>query len=137
MHAQARYAYDLAGEIIPLVGCVETNDTPEGLTLKYDFRRFCSCVPGRTDNLNVQGVGRLGPYHAMTHADSQHNHAVIVISRTPLLAADIILILVTWAKLRDRRHLREIGQSNRMSLSNILFQDGMSFCATGAHDSDL
>ncbi len=58
-----------------------------------------------------------------------------IISRVPLIAADILLIYITWTKLRGWIGLTEIRQSNckRLSLSVILFHGGRSPCITTLH----
>ncbi|RDX40556.1 hypothetical protein OH76DRAFT_1490192 [Lentinus brumalis] len=51
--------------------------------------------------------------------------AVTVISRVPLIVADMLLIYITWTKLNARSSLRDIQQlGKRRSLSEILFRDG-------------
>ncbi|KAI0714146.1 hypothetical protein C8T65DRAFT_828873 [Cerioporus squamosus] len=45
----------------------------------------------------------------------------VLISRVPLIVADLILIYITWTKLSSRDALKNIGQSKRLSLSTILF----------------
>ncbi|KAI0700844.1 hypothetical protein C8T65DRAFT_789842 [Cerioporus squamosus] len=49
---------------------------------------------------------------------------VIIISRVPLVIADVLLIYITWAKLSTRDALRNIQQAKRLSLSDILLRDG-------------
>ncbi len=51
---------------------------------------------------------------------------VVIISRVPLIVADILLICITWIKLNSRSALKGIQQSRRLSLSDILFRDGAS-----------
>ncbi|KAI0682958.1 hypothetical protein C8T65DRAFT_595699 [Cerioporus squamosus] len=55
---------------------------------------------------------------------SNTNHLVVIISRVPLIVADILLIYITWTKIRGRGALRDLQQSKRMSLSDILFCNG-------------
>ncbi|TFK85283.1 hypothetical protein K466DRAFT_495031, partial [Polyporus arcularius HHB13444] len=59
------------------------------------------------------------------HLLIQAIRTVIIISRVPLVVADILLIYVTWVKLSSREALRGIRQSRRPSLSDVLFCDGM------------
>ncbi len=47
------------------------------------------------------------------------------ISRVPLIVADMLLIYITWTKLSSKDALRGLGQSKRLSLSDILFRSGM------------
>ncbi|TFK85763.1 hypothetical protein K466DRAFT_600885 [Polyporus arcularius HHB13444] len=50
--------------------------------------------------------------------------AIVFISRVPLIVADMLLIYITWTKLSSKDALRGIGQSKRLSLSDILFRSG-------------
>ncbi len=51
----------------------------------------------------------------------------MIISRVLLIAADILLICITWTKLNGGPGtLRIMQQSKRLSLSDILIRDGMS-----------
>ncbi len=53
-------------------------------------------------------------------------HTEIVISRVPLIVADMILIYITWTRLSSRDALRvDLRRSKRPSLQDILFRDGM------------
>ncbi|TFK91445.1 hypothetical protein K466DRAFT_660057 [Polyporus arcularius HHB13444] len=65
--------------------------------------------------------------HAIVHAHPG-DCAVIIISRVPVIIADMLLIYITWAKLSSRGALRDVRQpqagSKRLSLSDILFRDG-------------
>ncbi|TFK79705.1 hypothetical protein K466DRAFT_415623 [Polyporus arcularius HHB13444] len=45
---------------------------------------------------------------------------VIIISRVPLIVADVLLIYITWTKLGSRVH-------TRLSLSDILLRDGIKY----------
>ncbi|TFK78947.1 hypothetical protein K466DRAFT_668283 [Polyporus arcularius HHB13444] len=62
---------------------------------------------------------RLSPFNLLTRS-------VVIISRIPLIAADILLIYITWIKLStwgaSSRYMR---QSKRLSLSDILFRGGV------------
>ncbi|KAI0719766.1 hypothetical protein C8T65DRAFT_736332 [Cerioporus squamosus] len=53
-----------------------------------------------------------------------HGTAVVIISRVPLIAADTLLIYITWTKLSSWAALRDIRTSKRLSLSDILFHGG-------------
>ncbi|RPD68604.1 hypothetical protein L226DRAFT_540612 [Lentinus tigrinus ALCF2SS1-7] len=55
---------------------------------------------------------------------------LLYISRIPLIVADTLLICITWSKLISREALRGIGQSKRLSLSDVLLRDGTSLCIT-------
>ena len=61
----------------------------------------------------------------LVHALTQ-DHVVILISRVPLILADILLIGITWMKLSSQGVLRDIQGSKRLSLQDILFRNGMS-----------
>ncbi|KAI0719741.1 hypothetical protein C8T65DRAFT_725181 [Cerioporus squamosus] len=69
-------------------------------------------VPGAVLGLSLAPVGaNLTP-------------AVVIISRVPLITADILLIYITWTKLSSWAALRDIRFSKRLSLSDILFHGG-------------
>ncbi|TFK82697.1 hypothetical protein K466DRAFT_666337 [Polyporus arcularius HHB13444] len=50
--------------------------------------------------------------------------SVTIISRVPLVVADILLIYITWTKLSNGDVLRGIRRSKRLSLPNVLLRDG-------------
>ncbi|TFK85292.1 hypothetical protein K466DRAFT_588226 [Polyporus arcularius HHB13444] len=50
---------------------------------------------------------------------------VVIISRVPLIAADILLVYITWTKLSSSATLADIRQSKRRSLSDTLFRGGI------------
>ncbi|KAI0697836.1 hypothetical protein C8T65DRAFT_698010 [Cerioporus squamosus] len=54
------------------------------------------------------------------------NIRLTITSRVPLIAADILLIYITWTQLSRREALRHIQRSKRLSLSDILFRDVIS-----------
>ncbi|KAI0714139.1 hypothetical protein C8T65DRAFT_806409, partial [Cerioporus squamosus] len=54
----------------------------------------------------------------------------VIVSRTPLIVADILLIYVTCTKLSSRDTLRGIGQSRRMTMSDILLRSGVIYLCT-------
>ncbi|TFK94810.1 hypothetical protein K466DRAFT_475515 [Polyporus arcularius HHB13444] len=89
------YGYQFSGENFPPFGCLRTGD----LTVGHR------------------------PY-ALTHTDPQ-NCTVVILSRAPLIVADILLIYITWTKLRSCAALTDIRQSKRLSLSDILFRGGI------------
>ncbi|RDX41574.1 hypothetical protein OH76DRAFT_1489395 [Lentinus brumalis] len=97
------YAYQLSGENFSLFGCLGTDNTSATLTL-----RFVSL-------------------YVITHtvADAaQGNPTVTIISRVPLIAADILLIYITWYKLSSWDALKAIRPSKRLQLSDVLFRGG-------------
>ncbi|TFK82270.1 hypothetical protein K466DRAFT_590631 [Polyporus arcularius HHB13444] len=49
---------------------------------------------------------------------------VVIISRVPLILADVLLVHITWTKLSSRDTLKVVRASKRLSLSDILFRDG-------------
>ncbi|KAI0708806.1 hypothetical protein C8T65DRAFT_740025 [Cerioporus squamosus] len=55
---------------------------------------------------------------------SAEQPSVTIISRVPLIVADILLIYITWANLSSGGVPRGIGQSKRRSLPDILLCDG-------------
>ena len=51
----------------------------------------------------------------------------MIIARAPLIFADVVLIYITWSKLRSRDALSvKLHRSERLSLQDILFRGGMS-----------
>ncbi|RDX54428.1 hypothetical protein OH76DRAFT_961081 [Lentinus brumalis] len=50
--------------------------------------------------------------------------SVVIISRVPLIAADLLLTYITWYKLSSWHALRDIGHSKRITLSDVLFRGG-------------
>ncbi|KAI0709671.1 hypothetical protein C8T65DRAFT_739850 [Cerioporus squamosus] len=61
---------------------------------------------------------------------------VLIISGVPLIVADILLICITWVKLSSRDTLKNIVQSRRPSLSDVLFRDGMGPCTMCTSSSE-
>ncbi|RDX49163.1 hypothetical protein OH76DRAFT_1483372 [Lentinus brumalis] len=55
---------------------------------------------------------------------SDKNGTVTIISRVPLIAADIILIYITWTTLRGSATLTDIHKFRRLTLSDVLFRGG-------------
>ncbi|RPD59057.1 hypothetical protein L226DRAFT_614175 [Lentinus tigrinus ALCF2SS1-7] len=56
--------------------------------------------------------------------------AVIVVSRVPLIVAETLLIYITWTRLDGRNVFGALGgisQSKRLSLSDILFNNGIIY----------
>ncbi|TFK85091.1 hypothetical protein K466DRAFT_601460 [Polyporus arcularius HHB13444] len=98
------YGYQYSGENFPLFGCVATDNITAALQLR--FGSF-SLIPYIGTN-SVQGV-------------------VVIISRVPLIAADIILIYITWTTLRGSAALKDIHKSKRLTLSDILFRGGIIY----------
>ena len=121
---QAQVRYGISGENFPPFGCLTTGDVPRADTLR--------CVS--TDCLNriwcvnlkdiVPGVGR--PGYVAAGASLTQDHVVILISRVPLILADILLIGITWMKLSSQGVLQDIQGYKRLSLPDILFRNGMS-----------
>ncbi len=54
------------------------------------------------------------------------NRTGVYISRVPLIVADILLVYITWANISSRSALIGINLDKRLSLSDILFRNGMS-----------
>ncbi|TFK84132.1 hypothetical protein K466DRAFT_665346 [Polyporus arcularius HHB13444] len=103
---QVHYGYRLSGENIPPLGCFTLDSTTVALDLRLS--RFILNPCSGTDS--VQGV-------------------VVIISRIPLMAADILLIYITWTKLSSWGASRDIRQK-RFSLSDILFRGGIIYFIT-------
>ena len=59
--------------------------------------------------------------HAHAPRIDVYAHAVIIASRVPLIVADILLIMLTWIKLRSRGAIRQIqlGQFRAWSAAHI------------------
>ncbi len=54
--------------------------------------------------------------------------AVTIISRTCLIASDLIVIIVTWlATYKTTRLARATGHKTRVTLSVLLLRDGMIY----------
>ncbi|RDX54075.1 hypothetical protein OH76DRAFT_1398366 [Lentinus brumalis] len=49
---------------------------------------------------------------------------VVIISRVPLILADVLLVYITWTNISSRDTLTVVRASKRLSLSDILFRDG-------------
>ncbi|RDX53735.1 hypothetical protein OH76DRAFT_1479520 [Lentinus brumalis] len=64
--------------------------------------------------LYIMGLVEFASFH------SDESRTVIIISRVPLIVADILLIYITWTKLGSRVH-------TRLSLSDILLRDGIKY----------
>ncbi|TFK80705.1 hypothetical protein K466DRAFT_605107 [Polyporus arcularius HHB13444] len=97
------YGYQLSGENFPPFGCL------------------------RTDNIPAALIPKSGSFNLITYIDTdclQGNCAVVIISRVPLIAADVLLIYITWTKLRGWAALTNTRQSKRLSLSEVLFSGG-------------
>ncbi|RDX49166.1 hypothetical protein OH76DRAFT_1483375 [Lentinus brumalis] len=60
-------------------------------------------------------------------AGANLDHEVVIISRAPLIAADMILIYITWATLSGWTALTNIQQSKRPKLSDVLFRGGVIY----------
>ncbi|TFK82694.1 hypothetical protein K466DRAFT_666334 [Polyporus arcularius HHB13444] len=95
------YGYQFTGVNVPPFGCLNTVNIPAALDLK--FALFTLIIYIGTDS--AQGV-------------------VTIVSRVPQIAADMILIYITWAKLRSSATLTDISQTRMLTLSDILFRGG-------------
>ncbi|TFK85367.1 hypothetical protein K466DRAFT_664555 [Polyporus arcularius HHB13444] len=73
---------------------------------------------------NVPPFGCVQTDNTTVALDLRRRSSVVIISRVPLIVADILLICITWTKLNSRSALKGIQQSRRLSLSDILFRDG-------------
>ncbi|TFK91435.1 hypothetical protein K466DRAFT_660052 [Polyporus arcularius HHB13444] len=93
------FGFDPIGENYPIFGCEWSDSVTDAINQRYGSRR---CISYVTDD--IEGV-------------------VILISRVPLIVADMLLIYITWTKLNSRRALG----SKRLSLSDILFRDGTTY----------
>ncbi|KAI0719782.1 hypothetical protein C8T65DRAFT_736344 [Cerioporus squamosus] len=93
---QVQYGYHVSGENLPpLAKCFEIDDTTDA--------NWPAC----------NGVTLI-----------RGTRTVVIVSRVPLIVADMLLIGITWTKISSRNALRDICQSKRLSLSDILFRDG-------------
>ncbi|KAI0697854.1 hypothetical protein C8T65DRAFT_582330, partial [Cerioporus squamosus] len=72
---------------------------------------------------NLPPFGCLGTDNE-TEALSVKHCTVIAVSRVPLIVTDLLLVYITWAKTSSRSTLRDMRQSKRLSLSDILIRDG-------------
>ncbi|TFK80320.1 hypothetical protein K466DRAFT_605442 [Polyporus arcularius HHB13444] len=101
------YGYHISGENLPPFGCLTTDNTTSAFNLRRTF--------------DSQSYG-------MPHAHPQ-DCSVVIISRVPLIVADVVLIYVTVTKLRGWAALTDIRQSKRPSLQDILFRGGIIYFA--------
>ncbi|RDX41771.1 hypothetical protein OH76DRAFT_1422926 [Lentinus brumalis] len=97
------YGYQYSGENFPPFGCLGTDHITAALQLRFGSFSLIRYIG--TDS--VQG-----------------NCTVIIISRVPLITADIILIYITWTTLRGSATLTDIHKSKRLTLSDVLFRGG-------------
>ncbi|TFK82230.1 hypothetical protein K466DRAFT_603848 [Polyporus arcularius HHB13444] len=97
------YGYQFSGENFPPFGCVAANHSTVALNLRFGSFHLVTCI--RTDC--VQG-----------------DDTVTIVSRASLIAADTILIYITWTKLRGWDGLTDIKRSKRLTLSDVLFRGG-------------
>ena len=88
-------------------------------------RSSALCLRRCNSNI-IPDVGWL--MHTKLHMLIHGTSTVVFISRAPLVVADILLMCITWMKLRDRGipSLQDIRRPKRASLSQILVWDGMS-----------
>ncbi|RDX54131.1 hypothetical protein OH76DRAFT_1479176 [Lentinus brumalis] len=101
------YGYQFSGEKFPpKFGCVVTNNTTAAINL-----RSGSLYP-----IAYNGTDFL-----------QGDHTVVIISRASLIAADILLIYITWTKLSGWAALTDIQRSKRLTLSDVLFHGGVIY----------
>ncbi|RPD59021.1 hypothetical protein L226DRAFT_572371 [Lentinus tigrinus ALCF2SS1-7] len=70
------------------------------------------------------GLGCLSTDDTTAELTLSDTSAVTIVSRAPLIAADILLIFITWTKLSSRDVLKGIRGSGRLSLSDIILRDG-------------
>ncbi|TFK83871.1 hypothetical protein K466DRAFT_602486 [Polyporus arcularius HHB13444] len=100
------FGYGLSGVILAEygLGCLSTDNTTPDITLKYDLRWLV--------------------VYAVKLAAYQATNTVTIISRAPLIAADILLICITWSKLSSRDTLKVIRQSKRLTLSDKILCNG-------------
>ncbi|KAI0697857.1 hypothetical protein C8T65DRAFT_698027 [Cerioporus squamosus] len=96
------FGYPLFGQNYPPFGCLQIVIINQAIELR------------RT-------LGIVSAAGMRTHP---RNHTVTIVSRVPLILADILLIYITWTKLSSRAALMNIRQSRRMSLSYTLSLDG-------------
>ncbi|KAI0681852.1 hypothetical protein C8T65DRAFT_598003 [Cerioporus squamosus] len=76
---------------------------------------------------NFPPFGCLDTDNTTAALDLKYDLFIVVISRVPLIAADILLIYITWTRLSTGSWgaLRNIRQSKRLSLSEVLSQGGI------------
>ncbi|KAI0712942.1 hypothetical protein C8T65DRAFT_695143 [Cerioporus squamosus] len=108
------YGYHLSGGNFPPFGCLET----DGISAALSFRFAVQCQPLTPPTLSVIQQSQYAKRTLI------HGTAVVILSRVPLIAADILLIYITWTKLSSWAALRGIRFSKRLSLSDILFHGG-------------
>ncbi|TFK78606.1 hypothetical protein K466DRAFT_606832 [Polyporus arcularius HHB13444] len=72
-------------------------------------------------------LGLLVAILSLAPVGSNLDRTVVIVSRVPLIAADIILIYITWTKLRGWATLTDFQQSKRLSLQDVLFRGGILY----------
>ncbi|RDX49148.1 hypothetical protein OH76DRAFT_1483364 [Lentinus brumalis] len=95
------YGYQVSGVNSPPLGCVYEDNTTIALDLRFVSFNLITCLVSDS----VQG-----------------DRIVVIIARVPLIAADILLIYITWTMLRGRAALTHFQQSKRLTLSDVLFR---------------
>lgn len=64
------------------------------------------------------------PSHTVRYSRSPNTIAVTILSRVPLIVADILVIAITWFTMRRRVLRDEPGFRSPLTLSTILLRDG-------------
>ncbi|TFK83881.1 hypothetical protein K466DRAFT_602495 [Polyporus arcularius HHB13444] len=100
------YGYQVSGVNSPPLGCVYEDNTTVALDLKFVSFNLIKCIGSDS----VQG-----------------DRTVVIIARVPLIAADILLIYITWTMLKGRAALTHFQQSKRLTLSDVLFRGGVIY----------
>ncbi|TFK84239.1 hypothetical protein K466DRAFT_589102 [Polyporus arcularius HHB13444] len=73
--------------------------------------------------VNFAPFGCFTTYNATEALVLRFDPFIVIVSRVPLIAADIILIYITWTKLRGAA-LTDLRQPKRLTLSDVLFRGG-------------
>ena len=122
--SQARYfAYPVSGEEVKSLpfGCLGTSSATEAANLRFDsYRIYTTHTPAdSTSGVGCTSVLCRDPWHSIGEC------TVTIISRVPMMVADIILIYVTWTNLSGLDTWREMRHARRLSLPDIFVREGM------------
>ena len=101
-------------------GCLGTSSANEAANLRFDSYRIYTTDTPADSTLGVGCTSVLcrNPWHSIGEC------TVTIISRVPMMVADIILIYVTWTNLSGLDTWREMRHARRLSLPDIFVREG-------------
>ncbi|KAI0696371.1 hypothetical protein C8T65DRAFT_743581 [Cerioporus squamosus] len=117
--ASVLFIYDAFITFDREIACFWTAKRRLGASLLFFMNKYISMV------YFVTALAQLARF------PSDKNCTVVLVSRIPLITADILLIYITWTKLNGWNTLRglDIRQSKRISLMDVLFRGGIIYFA--------